>query len=161
MKGPAKQFSSAMEMGDTARMLSTTLGATGGAGAAAVRAAPAARTAIETAKGVAAPAMRAAKEGIEVAKTAGPKAGLETARSTLRGMKSRAEIQAKRGARQTAEEMEKAKPMLQARKASKPERMSRTRYKEDEAGTEFSRGGSASSRADGCAKRGKTKGRMY
>ena len=165
MKGPAKQFSSAMEMGDTGRMLSTTLGATGGAGAAAIRSAPmlpkAVSTAFESAKGMAAPAVRAAKEGLEVAKTSGPKAGLETARSTLRGMKSRAEMQAKRGARQTAEEMEKAKPVLQARRSTKPERAARTRRTEEDMGIEFSRGGSASSRADGCAKRGKTKGKLY
>jgi hypothetical protein len=161
MRGPAKEFSPAMGMSDTGRVLSTTVGALGGAGTAAIRGAPAARTAIESAKGVAAPAMRAAKEGIEVAKTAGPKAGMETARSTLRGMKSRAEIQAKRGARQTAEEMEKAKPILKSRKDTKAERASRTRRSEEDSGIEFSRGGSASSRADGCAKRGKTRGKVY
>jgi hypothetical protein len=118
-------------------------------------------TAVESAKGMAAPAVRAAKEGLEVAKTSGPKAGLETARATMRGMKSRAEIQAKRGARQTAEEMEKAKPILKSRKDTKAERASRTRRSEEDSGIEFSRGGSASSRADGCAKRGKTKGKMY
>ena len=163
MRGPAKEFSPAMGMSDTGRALATTVGALGGAGAAAIRGAPAARTAIESAKGVAAPAMRAAKEGIEVAKTAGPKAGMETARSTLRGMRSRAEMQAKRGARQRseAEAMEKAKPILKARKDTKAERAARTRRSEEDAGIEFSRGGSASSRADGCAKRGKTRGKVY
>jgi hypothetical protein len=165
MRGPAKEFSPAMGMGDTGRVLSTTVGALGGAGPAAIRAArtapTVARTAIESTKAAAAPAARAAKEGIEVAKTAGPKAGMETARSTLRGMKSRAEIQAKRGARQTAEEMEKAKPILKSRKDTKAERASRTRRSEEDSGIEFSRGGSASSRADGCAKRGKTRGKVY
>jgi hypothetical protein len=162
MRGPAKQFSSAMEMGDTGRVLSTTVGALGGAGAAGVRAAPMARTAIESAKGVAAPVARAAREGMEVAKTSGPKAGLETARSTLRGMKSRAEMQAKRTERQRGEAkaMEEAKPVLQARRSTKPERAARTRRTEEDMGMEFSRGGSASSRADGCAKRGKTRGKM-
>lgn len=163
MRGPAKEFSPAMGMSDTGRVLSTTVGALGGAGTAAIRGAPAARTAIESAKGVAAPAMRAAKEGIEVAKTSGPKAGMETARSTLRGMRSRADIQAKRGARQRseAEAMEKAKPILKSRKDTKAERASRTRRSEEDSGIEFSRGGSASSRADGCAKRGKTRGKVY
>jgi hypothetical protein len=165
MRGPAKEFSPAMGMSDTGRVLSTTVGALGGAGPAAIRAArtapTVARTAIESTKAAAAPAARAAKEGIEVAKTSGPKAGMETARSTLRGMKSRAEIQAKRGARQTAEEMEKAKPILKSRKDTKAERASRTRRSEEDSGIEFSRGGSASSRADGCAKRGKTRGKVY
>lgn len=165
MRGPAKQFSPAMEMSDTGRALATTLGATGGAGPSIFRGASSlpkvASTAAESAKGMAAPAARAAKEGLEVARTSGPKAGLETAQSTLRGMKSRAEIQAKRGARQTAEEMEKAKPVLQARKSDKAERAARTRRSEEDSGIEFSRGGSASSRGDGCAKRGKTKGKLY
>jgi hypothetical protein len=106
---------------------------------------------------------RAAKEGIETALTAGPKAGLDVARSTARGATARAEMQAKRTARQRgeAEAMEKAKPVLQARKSDKAERAARTRRNEDEAGMEFSRGGSASSRGDGCAKRGKTRGKMY
>jgi len=167
MRGPAKEFSPAMGMSDTGRVLSTTVGALGGAGPAAIRAArtapTVARTAIESAKAAAAPAARAAKEGIEVAKTAGPKAGMETARSTLRGMRSRADIQAKRGARQRseAEAMEKAKPILKSRKDTKAERASRTRRSEEDSGIEFSRGGSASSRADGCAKRGKTRGKVY
>jgi len=163
MRGPARQFSPAMEMSDTGRALATTVGALGGAGAAAIRGAPAARTAISSAKGVAAPMTRAAKEGIEVAKTSGPRAGLETAQSTLRGMKSRADIQAKRsaGKRGEAEAMERNKPILQARPSTKAQRADRTRRNEDERGMEFSRGGSASSRADGCAKRGKTKGKLY
>jgi hypothetical protein len=167
MRGPAKEFSPAMGMSDTGRALATTVGALGGAGPAAIRAArtapTVARTAIESAKAAAAPAARAAKEGIEVAKTAGPKAGMETARSTLRGMRSRADIQAKRGARQRseAEAMEKAKPILKSRKDTKAERASRTRRSEEDSGIEFSRGGSASSRADGCAKRGKTRGKVY
>lgn len=167
MRGPAKQFSSAMEMGDVGRNLSTTIGALGGAGPAAIRGAATlprvASTASEMAKGIAAPLTRAAKEGLEVARTVGPKEGLETARSTLRGMKSRADIQAKRTARQKAEaeELEKAKPILQARKSDKTSRAARTRRTEEDFGMEFSKGGSASSRADGCAKRGKTRGKMY
>lgn len=168
MRGPAKQFSSAMEMGDVGRNLSTTIGALGGAGPAAIRGAATlprvASTASEMAKGIAAPLTRSAKEGLEVARTVGPKEGLETARSTLRGMKSRADIQAKRTARQKAEaeELEKAKPILRARKDTKAARASRTRRTEEDAGMEFSKGGStASRRADGCAMRGKTRGKMY
>lgn len=166
MRGPAKQFSSAMEMGDTGRALATTAGALGGMGRAvanAPRAAAAAQTAKEMGRGMAAPAARAAKEGLEVASKSGPRAGLETARSTMRGMKSRADIQAKRTSRQKgeAEAMEKAKPVLQARKSDKAERAARTRRSEEDAGVEFSKGGSASKRADGIAQRGKTRGKVY
>lgn len=167
MRGPAKQFSPAMEMGDTGRALSTTVGALGGAGPAAVRGAAmaprVASTAAESIKGIAAPAMRAAREGMEVAAKSGPKAGMETARSTLRGMKSRADVQAKRTARQKgeAEAMEEAKPILKSRKSDKAERAARTRRSEEDAGVEFSKGGSASKRADGIAQRGKTRGKVY
>lgn len=166
MRGPAKQFSSAMEMGDVGRNIATTAGALGGMGRAvanAPRAAAAAQTAKEMGKGLAAPAVRAAKEGLEVAAKSGPRAGMETALSTSRGMRSRADIQAKRAARQKgeAEAMEKAKPVLKARKSDKAERASRTRRTEEDLGIEFSKGGSASRRADGCAQRGKTRGKVY
>ena len=166
MSGPAKQFSPAMEMSDTGRNIATTVGALGGAGrlvAAAPRAAKAAQTAVESAKAVAAPAARAATEGIEAAAKYGPKAGLEVARSTMKGMKGRSGIQASRSSRQKAEAeaMEKAKPVLQARKDTKASRAARTRRTEEDAGIEFSKGGSASRRGDGCAVRGKTRGKIY
>lgn len=166
MRGPAKQFSSAMEMGDVGRNIATTAGALGGMGRAvanAPRAAAAIQTAKEMGRGMAAPAARAAKEGLEVAAKSGPRAGLETAKSTLSGMRSRADIQAKRAARQKgeAEAMEKAKPVLQSRKSDKAERAARTRRSEEDMGIEFSKGGSASKRADGCCKRGKTRGKVY
>lgn len=167
MSGPAKQFSSAMEMSDTGRNIATTAGALGGAGRAitgAPRVMAAAQTAKEMGKGMAAPAARAAKEGLEVAAKSGPKAGLETAKSTLSGMKSRAEMQAKRATREKAENaaaLEKAKPILQSRKDTKPARAARTRRTEEDMGIEFSKGGMASRRADGCAMRGKTRGKIY
>lgn len=104
-----------------------------------------------------------AKEGIEAAAKSGPKAGLRVARSTMKGMKGRSDIQASRAARQRAEAeaMEKAKPILQARKSSKAERIARARRSEEDMGIEFSKGGSASKRADGCCVRGKTRGKMY
>lgn len=165
-RGPAKQFSSAMEMGDVGRNIATTAGALGGMGRAvanAPRAMAAAQTAKEMGRGMAAPFTRAAKEGFEVAAKSGPRAGLETAKSTLSGMRGRADIQAARTARQKseAEALEKAKPVLKARKSDKAERASRTRRSEEDMGVEFSKGGSASRRADGCAKRGKTRGRIY
>ena len=64
-------------------------------------------------------------------------------------------------ARATAEAMEKAKPTLQARKDTKPARAARTRRTEEDMGIEFSKGGMASRRADGCAQRGKTRGKIY
>ena len=166
-RGPAKQFSSAMEMGDTGRNIATTLGALGGMGRAvanAPRAISAAQTAKEMGRGMAEPLTRAAKEGLEVAAKSGPRAGMETAKSTLSGMRSRAEIQAARAARQKseAEALEKAKPVLKARKSDKTERASRTRRSDEDSGIEFSKGGStASRRADGCAVRGKTRGKIY
>ena len=165
-RGPAKQFSPAMEMSDTGRNIATTVGALGGMGRAvanAPRVAAAAQTAKEMGRGMAAPAARAAKEGLEVAAKSGPKAGLEVARSTMRGMKGRSGIQASRSARQKAEAeaMEKAKPVLQARKSDKAERAARTRRSEEDMGIEFSKGGSASKRADGCCVRGKTRGKVY
>lgn len=166
MSGPAKQFSSAMEMGDTGRALATTAGALGGMGRAvanAPRAAAAAQTAKEMGKGMAAPAVRAAKEGLEVAAKSGPRAGMETALSTSRGMRSRADVQAKRTARQKSEAkaMKEAEPILQRRPDTKAARADRTRRTEEDMGINFSRGGSASKRADGCAKRGKTRGKVY
>ena len=167
MSGPAKQFSSAMEMSDTGRNIATTAGALGGAGRAitgAPRVMAAAQTAKEMGKGMAAPSVRAAKEGLEVAAKSGPKAGLETAKSTASGMKSRAEMQAKRATREKAENaaaLEKAKPILQSRKDTKPARAARTRRTEEDLGIEFSKGGMASRRADGCAMRGKTRGKIY
>ena len=112
---------------------------------------------------MAAPAARAASEGIEAALKSGPRAGMDVARSTMKGMKGRAEIQAKRADRQKAEAaaMEKAKPVLQARKSDKAQRAARTRRTEEDSGMEFSKGGAASRRADGCAQRGKTRGKIY
>ena len=166
MSGPPKQFSPAMEMGETGRNISTTVGALGGMGravAGAPRAAAAAQTLKETGRGMAAPAARAASEGIEAAMKSGPRAGMDVARSTMKGMKGRAEIQAKRAERQKAEAeaLEKAKPVLQARKSDKSQRAARTRRTDEDMGIEFSKGGSASRRADGCAQRGKTRGKMY
>lgn len=87
----------------------------------------------------------------------------EVAKAAERGAKSRAEIRAKRTARQKseAEAMEKAKPILQSRKDTKASRAARTRRTEEDMGIEFSKGGSASRRGDGCAVRGKTRGKMY
>jgi len=166
MSNPAKQFSSAMEMSDAGRNIATTLGALGGMGrmvANAPRAVAAAQTAKEMGQGMIAPAVRAAKEGLEVAAKSGPRAGIETALSTSRGLRSRADIQAKRIARQKAgaEAMEKAKPILQARKDTKASRAARTRRTDEDMGIEFSKGGSASRRADGIAIRGKTRGKVY
>lgn len=86
----------------------------------------------------------------------------QVARAAERGAKSRAEIQAKRTARKKseAEAMEKAKPILQSRKDTKPDRLKRTKFDEDMRGTEFNKGGMASRRGDGCAQRGKTRGKM-
>ena len=110
-----------------------------------------------------------AKEGVEAAAKYGPKAGLQVAQSTMKGMQGRSGIQASRAARQKAEAetrqraeaeaMEKAKPILQARRSNKAERAGITRR--EDAGMEFSKGGSASRRADGCAVRGKTRGKVY
>lgn len=108
--------------------------------------------------------VRAAKEGLETAVKSGPKAGIDVARSTARGATARAEMQAKRSARQRgeAEAMERNTPILQARPSTKAQRADRTRRpEEDRINQDYSRGGSASSRADGCAKRGKTKGKLY
>lgn len=144
--GPAKRSSPAMEMSDTGRALATTMGAL---------APGVARAAAPVGRGIGALASSARegwREGERIK---------EVARAAERGAKSRAEVQAKRTARQKseAEALEKAKPVLQSRKSSKPERMSRTRYKEDEAGMEFAKGGVT--RGDGIAKRGKTRGKMY
>jgi hypothetical protein len=112
----------------------------------------------------------AAKEGIETAIKSGPKAGIDVAKSTAKGIKARAEMQAKRvereraesGARKTAEAMESAKPILQRRPDTKSSRADRTRRSGEDLGKEFSKGGSAASRrADGCAMRGKTRGKIY
>jgi len=86
----------------------------------------------------------------------------QVARAAERGAKSRAEVQAKRTARKKseAEAMEKAKPILQSRKDTKPDRLKRTKFDEDMRGTEFNKGGMASRRGDGCAQRGKTRGKM-
>lgn len=74
-----------------------------------------------------------------------------------------------------AEAMEEAKPILQAR-PGKADIRDRTRFKDDELGVEFKKGGktkvkkmasggmarsSASKRADGIAQRGKTRGKVY
>lgn len=88
----------------------------------------------------------------------------EVARAAERGAKSRAEIQAARSAKKKAEAkaMKEAEPILQARKSTKPDRLKRTKFDEDMRGVEYSKGGSAASRrADGCAQRGKTRGKMY
>lgn len=149
LRGPEKRSSAAMDMGDTRRVLATTIGA---------MAPGAARAAAPVGRGLGALASSARegwREG-EVIK--------EAARAAERGAKSRAEIQAKRAARKRAEAeaMESAKPVLQARKSDKASRASRARRTEEDAGIEFSRGGStASKRADGCVQRGKTRGRIY
>ena len=179
LRGPSGSFEGSTDMGETERnirnLMMAATGPLGRAVGAAPRVATAAKTALETAKGVSAPARYALKEGIEVAKSKGLKEGLETAKSTYRGMKNRFERkQAKEaGERKTAEAMERDKPILQNRPGdSKAKRLRRARKGEDDTfnmegtfGTPFSRGGatksSASKRADGCAVRGKTRGRMY
>ncbi len=104
------------------------------------------------------PARMAAKEAAEVAAAA------------KRGAASRAAIQAKRAETKrkagVAKAMEEAKPILQARPGKAPVK-AKARYNQDEAGVEFKHGGKThayakggSVRGDGCAQRGKTKGRM-
>lgn len=102
-----------------------------------------------------------------------PKQEMESAEAAVRGAASRKAVQSKRaeGQRKTAEAMERDKPVLKTRPGkSKPS--SKTKYDEDMAGVEFGRGGkargfakggsvSASSRGDGIAMRGKTRGRIY
>lgn len=148
LRGPEKRTSSAMEMGDTGRTLATTMGA---AAPGVARAAPA------VGRGIGSLAT-AAKEGWREGKKI-----KEVARAAERGAKSRADIQAKRAARQKSEQeaLEKAKPILQSRKDTKSARAARTRRTEEDMGIEFSKGGTASRRADGCAQRGKTRGKVY
>lgn len=148
LRGPEKRTSDAMEMGDAERVLRTTLGA---AAPGAVRAAPA------VGRGLGA-LMSSAREGYREGEKL-----KEVARAAERGAKSRADIQAKRAVRQKSEQeaLEKAKPILQSRKDTKSARAARTRRTEEDMGIEFSKGGTASRRADGCAQRGKTRGKMY
>lgn len=106
----------------------------------------------------------AAKEGLEAAVKSGPKAGIDVAKSTAKGMKGREEMQIARTARQKSEAkaMKEAEPILQRRPDTKSDRLKRTKFDEDTRGREFSKGGStASRRADGCAVRGKTRGKIY
>jgi hypothetical protein len=97
------------------------------------------------------------------------------AREVGKNIPTRSEIkQAKEaGERKTAEALERDKPILQNRPGdSKAKRLRSVRRDEDDRfntegtfGGSFSRGGatksSASKRADGCAVRGKTRGKMY
>lgn len=105
--------------------------------------------------------------------------GLDAARAD-RAARRQAEMEAENAAaaksaaaRARAEAMEEAKPILQARPGKASPR-ARSSFDEDMAGVEFKKGGkakkmakggvtrsSASSRADGIAKRGKTRGRLY
>lgn len=113
--------------------------------------------------GLGTPAVKGWQAGRQMAK--------EVAESTARGKTSRAAIQAKRaaGKKAEAEAMEAAKPILQARPGKAPLK-SRTRFDEDMANIEYKKGGkafakggsvsSASSRGDGIAQRGKTRGTM-
>jgi hypothetical protein len=145
MRGPA----STGEMpGETGRNIRNLMSA---AAPGAVRAAPAVGRGIGA---LASSAREGWKEGEKMK---------EVARSAERGAKSRAQIQAARSERKKseAEALEKAKPILQSRKDTKSARASRGRRTEEDMGTEFSKGGSASSRGDGCAQRGKTRGKMY
>lgn len=106
----------------------------------------------------------AAKEGLETAVKSGPKAGIDVAKSTAKGMKGREEMQIARTARQKSEAkaMKEAEPILQRRPDTKPDRLKRTKkFDDDTRGSEFSKGGMASRRADGCAVRGKTRGKIY
>lgn len=135
--------------GETERNIRNIIGAAGPG--AAMRAAPAVGRGIGA---LASSAREGWREGEKIK---------EVARATERGAKSRADIQAKRATRKRgeAEALEKSKPILQARKDTKSSRAARTRRTEEDMGVEFSRGGSASSRADGCAQRGKTRGKVY
>jgi hypothetical protein len=95
----------------------------------------------------------------------------ELLESTMRGRANRAERKAgkEEGQRKSAAAMEEAKPVLKAR-PGKPKPSSKTKYDVDMAGTEFrkggkvkayAKGGSVSSRADGIAQRGKTRGKIF
>ena len=75
---------------------------------------------------------------------------------------SKVPARASQASKERAEAMENAKPILQSRPDTKSSRASRTRRTEEDMGIEFSKGGStASRRADGCAMRGKTRGKIY
>lgn len=75
---------------------------------------------------------------------------------------SKVPARASQASKERAEALKEAEPILKSRPDTKSARASRTRRSEEDAGIEFSKGGStASRRADGCAVRGKTRGKIY
>lgn len=98
-----------------------------------------------------------AKRATEV----GKEAAKAFSKPQAREVASKVPARASQASKERAEALEKAKPILQSRPDTKSSRASRTRRTEEDAGIEFSKGGSASRRADGCAMRGKTRGKIY
>jgi hypothetical protein len=144
--GPEKVSSPAMEMSDKERIRNTTIGALGTIGGAA-----------GLAKLM---QVRKAKQAAELAQEAAKRFS-KPGQARQIGDKTPAKAENVAKKRAEAEAMEKAKPILQSRPSTKAQRADRTRRTEEDSQIEFSKGGSASRRADGCAVRGKTKGKLY
>jgi hypothetical protein len=144
--GPEKVSSPAMEMSDKERIRNTTIGALGTIGGAA-----------GLAKLM---QVRKAKQAAELAQEAAKRFS-KPGQARQIGDKTPAKAENVAKKRGEAEAMEKAKPILQSRPSTKAKRADRTRRTEEDSQIEFSKGGSASRRADGCAVRGKTKGKLY
>lgn len=111
----------------------------------------------ETAKGAASRITGEAKKAETAAEAA-----KAFSKPQAREVASKVPARASQASKERAEAMEKAKPILQSRPDTKSSRAARTRRTEEDMGIEFSKGGStASRRADGCAMRGKTRGKIY
>lgn len=171
MSGPEKRSSSAMDMSDTERnLMNLLMASTRGMSRVGGKAIQNNR-ALVSAEQMAKPMLSSAKETAKSAasRITGEARKAETAaeaakaftKPQAREVGSKVPARPSQASKERAEALEKAKPILQSRPDTKASRASRTRRTEEDAGIEFSKGGSASRRADGCAMRGKTRGKIY
>ena len=171
MSGPEKRSSSAMNMSDTERnLMNLLMASTRGMSRVGGKAIQNNR-ALVSAEQMAKPMLSSAKEAVKGAasRVTGEARKAETAaeaakafsKPQAREVGSKVPARPSQASKERAEALEKAKPILQSRPDTKASRASRTRRTEEDAGIEFSKGGSASRRADGCATRGKTRGKIY
>ena len=172
MSGPEKRHSFAMDTTDTQRQLANL--AMYGAG----RAGLLPQRLLGNAKSISSSTrmmpsmMESAKETVKGAasRVTGEARRAETAaeaakafsKPQAREVGSKVPARASQASKERAEALKEAEPILKSRPDTKSARASRTRRSEEDAGIEFSKGGStASRRADGCAVRGKTRGKIY
>lgn len=164
MSGPEKRSSSAMNMSDTERnLMNLLMASTRGMSRVGGKAIQNNR-ALGSAEQMAKPMLSSAKEAVKGAASRAGESLKEAGRTVSKTFNPppKASASAGQASKERAAALKEAEPILQRRPDTKSDRLKRTKkFDEDMRDSEFSKGGMASRRADGCAMRGKTRGKIY